>query len=89
MDTTDAKRPDPRRVAEDRFAKILKRDEEVRAYQQQLWDAEAAKIARLRALRLAREADGANADAKPAAVGRKKSARTVKRAPTGSIGDKA
>jgi hypothetical protein len=66
MDATDAKRPDARRVAEDRFAKILKRDEEVRAYQQQQWDAEAAKIARLRALRLAKEADGANADTKPA-----------------------
>jgi hypothetical protein len=56
MDTADATRSDARRQAEDRFAKLIRRDAEVRAYQQQQWDAEAAKIARLRSLRLASEA---------------------------------
>jgi hypothetical protein len=86
MDTADAKRPDARRVAEDRFAKIVKRDAEVKAYQQQQWDAEAAKIARLRALRLAREADGTKSDAKPTAVRRTKAAKPAK---PNSTGDKA
>jgi len=57
MDAEDAKRSDVRSQAEDRFAKITRRDAEVRAYQQQQWDEEAAKIAKLRALRLAREAE--------------------------------
>jgi len=57
MDAENAKRPDVRSQAEDRFAKITRRDAEVRAYQQQQWDEEAAKIAKLRALRLAREAE--------------------------------
>jgi len=35
-------------------------DAEVRLYQQQRWDAETAKIARLRALRLARDTNTAN-----------------------------
>jgi hypothetical protein len=83
MDTADAKRPDARRVAEDRFAKIVKRDAEVKAYQQQQWDAEAAKIARLRALRLAKEADGTNADTKPA-----RRTKVAKPAKPNSTGDK-
>ena len=57
MDAENAKRSDVRSQAEDRFAKITRRDAEVKAYQQQQWDEEAAKIAKLRALRLAREAD--------------------------------
>ena len=57
MDTENAKRSDVRSQAEDRFAKITRRDAEVKAYQQQQWDEEAAKIAKLRALRLAREAE--------------------------------
>jgi len=57
MDAEDAKRSDVRSQAEDRFAKITRRDAEVRAYQQQQWDEEAAKIAKLRALWLAREAE--------------------------------
>jgi hypothetical protein len=83
MDTADAKRPDARKVAEDRFAKVLKRDAEVKAYQQQQWDAEAAKIARLRALRLANEAVGAKPDAKPAAARRTKAAKPAKPNATG------
>lgn len=71
MDTADVKRPDARRQAEDRFAKILKRDAEVKAYQQQQWDAEAVKIARLRALRLAREAADPEPGAKPARAPRR------------------
>jgi hypothetical protein len=66
MDTADTNRTDVRRQAEDRFAKLIRRDAEVRAYQQQQWDAEAAKIARLRTLRLASEA----AAAKPRAASR-------------------
>jgi hypothetical protein len=57
MSAENARRPDVRSQAEDRFAKITRRDAEVRAYQQQQWDEEAAKIAKLRALRLAREAE--------------------------------
>jgi hypothetical protein len=92
MDTADAKRPDARRVAEDRFAKVLKRDAEVKAYQQQQWDAEAAKIARLRTLRLAREADDAKPDTalgKAVAVRRKKAPGPAKLNSNGSTGDKA
>jgi hypothetical protein len=66
MDTADTNRTDLRRQAEDRFAKLIRRDAEVRAYQQQQWDAEAAKIARLRSLRLASEA----AATKPRAASR-------------------
>jgi len=57
MDAEDTKRSDARSRAEDRFARATRRDAEVRAYQQQQWDEEAAKIAKLRALRLAREAE--------------------------------
>ena len=57
MDAQNAKRSDARSQAEDRFAKITRRDAEVKAYQQQQWDEEAAKIAKLRALRLAREVE--------------------------------
>lgn len=57
MDTENAKRASVRSQAEDRFAKITRRDAEVKAYQRQQWDEEAAKIAKLRALRLAREAE--------------------------------
>ena len=55
MNTTDVKRQDGRRQAEDKFTKIMKRDAAVMAYQQQQLDAEAAKISRLRALRIARD----------------------------------
>jgi len=96
MNSEDVKRHDVRRQAEDRFAKIMRRDAEVMAYQQQQWKAEAAKIARLRALRLARDAaDAKPADAppKPAAASRTKAARTVKipkrSSGTVSTGDKA
>jgi hypothetical protein len=90
MDTADAKRPDPRRQAEDRFAKILKRDAEVKAYQQQQWDAEAVKIAKLRALRLAREAEDAKPGATPgkASVRRKKAAKPENGDATHSTGDR-
>jgi len=57
MDAENAKRSDVRSQAEDRFAKITRRDAEVRAYQQKQSDEEAAKIAKLRALRLARDAE--------------------------------
>ena len=57
MDADNAKRSDARSQAEDRFAKMTRRDTEVRAYQQQQRDEEAVKIAKLRALRLAREAE--------------------------------
>jgi hypothetical protein len=91
MDTADTKRPDARRQAEDRFAKILKRDAEVKAYQQQQWDAEAVKIARLRALRLAREAEDVKPGAtlgKAASVRRTKAAKPETANATGSTADK-
>jgi hypothetical protein len=78
MDTADGKRPDARSQAEDRFAKILKRDAEVKAYQQQQWDAEAAKIAKLRALRLAKQAE----EPKPRPGRRAKAATAVNAEPT-------
>lgn len=56
MNTADARRSDVRRQAEDRFTKVIRRDAEVKAYQKQQSDTESAKIARLRALRLAKEA---------------------------------
>jgi hypothetical protein len=47
-----------RRQAEDKFTKTRKKlDDEVKLYQQQRWDTETEKIARLRALRLARDAN--------------------------------
>lgn len=56
MNSADMRRSDVRRQAEDRFTKVIRRDAEVKAYQKQQSDSEAAKIARLRALRLAKEA---------------------------------
>lgn len=56
MNTADVRRSDVRRQAEDRFTKVIRRDAEVKAFQKQQSDAEATKIARLRALRLAKEA---------------------------------
>ena len=75
MDTANPSRPDARSQAEDRFAKIIKRDAEVKAYQKQQTDAEAVKIARLRALRLAKEADEEAKPKKSASVRRSKPAK--------------
>lgn len=72
----DEKLSGARRKAEDRFASITRRDAEVMAYQQQRWDAEAKKIQRLRALRLARDAEvAAEAAANPV---KKRAARTAR-----------
>jgi len=65
-----------RSQAEKRFADLTRRDAEVMALQQKRWDMEAAKIARLRALRLARDAElaaQARADAGKKAGQRKRS----------------
>jgi hypothetical protein len=76
MDAGNGSRSDARRQAEDRFAKMIRRDAEVRAYQQKQWDAEAAKIARLRALRLARDAEeNAENRVKPKMGGQSKRAK--------------
>jgi hypothetical protein len=61
-DTPVAAMSEPKTVAwrraEDKFTKARKKlDDDVKVYQQQLWDAETEKIARLRALRLARDAN--------------------------------
>jgi hypothetical protein len=61
-DTPVAAMSEPRTVAwrraEDKFTKTRKKlDDDVRVYQQQRWDAETEKMARLRALRLARDAN--------------------------------
>ena len=55
MSTTDAKRPHDRPRAEDRFAQMIRRDAAVMAFQRQQLDDETAKIAGLRALRIARD----------------------------------
>lgn len=65
-----------RRQAERRFADLTRRDAEVMALQQKRWDMEAEKIARLRALRLARDAElaaQARADAGKTPAQRKRS----------------
>jgi hypothetical protein len=54
-----------RRRAEDLFNKRERLDTEHRLFQQDRWDAETAKIERLKSLRLARDAD--NQSAKPPA----------------------
>jgi hypothetical protein len=77
MDADNEKRSDARSQAEDRFAKVTRRDAEVRAYQQQQWDEEAAKIAKLRALRLARDAE-AKSRAVPKKAGNAASTRTTR-----------
>lgn len=46
-----------RHDAENQFERRERLDSEIRTYQQKRWDAETAKIARLKALRLARDAD--------------------------------
>lgn len=48
-------------VPEDRVKKRERRETEIRLYQQSQWDAETAKIARLKSLRLARDAVDRNA----------------------------
>jgi hypothetical protein len=45
-----------RRNAENQFERRDRLDEEIRTYQQKRWDFETAKIARLKSLRLARDA---------------------------------
>jgi hypothetical protein len=70
-----------RRRAEERFTRLKQRDEEARtayAEREKLQQAEAAKTERLRALRLAKEAD----DAKTAAIKPVKSRATAKRKAT-------
>ncbi|MFM9845360.1 MAG: hypothetical protein ACKVOI_20535 [Dongiaceae bacterium] len=63
-----------RRRAEDLFNKRERLDTEHRLFQQDRWDAETAKIARLKSLRLARDADNqsAKSPAKEKATSKKK-----------------
>ena len=77
MIASSAKRPDIRRQAEDRFAKVIRRDSEVKAYQKQRRDADVAKIARLRALRLARDAEDAKLSAAPKKIARTRRAKAA------------
>ena len=51
-----SKNAETRRRAEEKFAKAKQRDQDVMSFQRQAQQAEAAKIQRLRALRLAKEA---------------------------------
>ena len=62
-----------RRRAEDLFNKRERLDTEHRLFQQDRWDAETAKIARLKSLRLARDADNQSAKlpAKPKPASKK------------------
>jgi len=63
-----------RRRAEDLFTRRERLDTEHRLFQQERWDADAAKIARLKSLRLARDADtqGAKLPAKQKPASKKK-----------------
>ena len=60
-------------LPEDRSNKRERLDTEVRLYQQKRWDAETAKIARLKSLRLAKEAEDQSAGqaAQPKRISRK------------------
>ncbi|MFI5018962.1 MAG: hypothetical protein ACHQHK_13520 [Dongiales bacterium] len=64
MDYGASKNASVRRRAEDKFAKAKQRDMDVMGHQRQLQQAEAAKLIRLRALRLAKEAADRDALAK-------------------------
>ena len=63
-------------VPEDRAIRRERRDTEIRLYQQNRWDAETAKIARLKSLRLARDAgdQSATLPARPKHPRKKKAA---------------
>ena len=64
MDYGASKNASVRRRVEDKFAKAKQRDMDVMGHQRQLQQAEAAKLIRLRALRLAKEAADKDALAK-------------------------
>jgi hypothetical protein len=68
MDYGASKNASVRRRAEDKFAKAKQRDMDVMGHQRQLQQAEAAKLIRLRALRLAKEAADKDALAKAEAL---------------------
>ena len=55
LNSADTNRDEVRRRAEDKLAKVIKREAAIVAYQQLERDSQAAKIARLRALREARD----------------------------------
>jgi hypothetical protein len=65
MDYGASKNASVRRRAEDKFAKAKQRDMDVMGHQRQLQQAEAAKLIRLRALRLAKEAADRDASPRP------------------------
>jgi len=77
MGRTPSKEGEVRRQAT--ASKSDRLDAEVRLYQQQRWDAETAKIARLRALRLARDANMQNTK-EPGNSGRTRAKATSSRA---------
>ena len=73
VESTSDNRALARRKAEDQFNKRERLDTEIRVHQQNRWDAETAKIARLKSLRLARDAENSKtALAEPKATGKKK-----------------
>jgi hypothetical protein len=73
VESTSDNRALARRKAEDQFNKRERLDTEIRLHQQNRWDAETAKIARLKSLRLARDAEISKAGlAEPKATGKKK-----------------
>jgi len=64
-----------RNKAEQKFAELQRRDDRIMEYQRQVRDAETAKLYRLRAMRLAREATEPKATASPAPNRRRRSKR--------------
>ena len=73
VESTSDSRALARRKAEDQFNKRERLDTEIRLHQQNRWDAETAKISRLKSLRLARDAENAKTGvAEPKATGKKK-----------------
>ncbi len=80
MEYTTSKSEEARRRAEEKFAKDKRRDEEVMTFQRQIQEAEAAKLLRLRALRLAKEAADREAARNSLDAGaRARRARTARR----------
>jgi hypothetical protein len=84
MEFGESKNAETRRRAEQKFAKAKQREQDVMSFQRQAQQVEAAKIERLRALRLAKEASDrvalALAEAEAAAAAEKtKPAKRIRR----------
>ena len=79
MEFGTSKNAETRRRAEEKFAKAKQRDQDVMSFQRQAQQAEAAKIQRLRALRLAKEAADRDALVLAEAAEKSKPAKRARR----------